>query len=156
MESDYDWSIDVSHFEDNEEELTEVSETAETDTCNKDLPKRVIMFTSYKLLKLLSLGKKASVDGTFKCCPKLWKQQFVMMVKQKDYWTPVVWAVLPDKSEESYRVFFLMLLKKMAEYDLEFNVKYIICDFEINILKSIDGLLKVRICGCIFHFRECF
>ena len=44
----------------------------------------------------------------------------------------------------------------MAEYDLEFNVKYIICDFEINIMKSIDGLLKVRICGCFFYFRQCF
>ena len=68
------------------------------------------------------LGKKASVDGIFKCYLKLSKQPFVMMVKQKGDWTPVVWAVLPDKSEESHRIFFLMLLKKMQDFGMELKV----------------------------------
>ena len=64
---------------------------------SKDLPKRVLIFNSEKLLKQLTKNKKTSVDGTFKSSCRLWKQMFVWMVKQNGYWTSVVWGWLPDK-----------------------------------------------------------
>ena len=70
----------------------------------KCLPKRVLAYSSKKLLKMFSKCKKGSLDGTFKSCCKLWTQQFVFMLKSNKHWIPVVWSWLPDKTEESYKV----------------------------------------------------
>ena len=70
----------------------------------KCLPKRVLAYSSKKLLNMFSKCKRGSLDGTFKSCCKLWTQQFVFMLKYEKHWIPVVWSWLPDKTEESYKV----------------------------------------------------
>ena len=50
---------------------------------SKDLPKRLLGYTSKRLLQLLTKHVKTSMDGTFKSCCKLWSQQFIWMVKIK-------------------------------------------------------------------------
>ena len=78
------------------------------------------------------------------------------MSKSKGFWIPCAFGWLPDKSEISYKVFFLLIQKKMAELDLDLKVKAVLCDFEINILKSIDQMLETDIFGCFFHHKKCF
>ena len=87
--------VDLTHIIDCPEDPPPVS---------KNLPKRVLAFSSLNLLKLFSKCERSSVDGTFKTCCKLWKQQFVWMVKKDGHWIPVVFGWLPDKSETSYKV----------------------------------------------------
>ena len=42
-----------------------------------------------------------------------------------------------------------MVLKKLDELEIDVNLKQIICDFELNIHKAIDGILPwVEILGC--------
>lgn len=48
-----------------------------------DLPKRLLAYTSKRLLRLLTKHLKTSMDGTFKSCCRLWSQQFIWMVKIK-------------------------------------------------------------------------
>ena len=67
---------------------------------------------------------------------------------------PVVWGWLPDKKITSYKVFFLLLKKKMEELGFELKIKSVISDFEINIMKSVDDMLKVDILGCFFHLKK--
>ena len=135
---------------------TEEDNCIEDDLIDRDLPKRVLAFTSTKLLKKLSQNKKTSVDGTFKSSCSLWKQQFIWMVKTKSgYWIPVVWGWLPDKMETSYKVFFLLVEKKLKTLDLDLKVESVISDFEMNILKSVDEMLQCPILGCFFHFKKC-
>ena len=71
---------------------------------SKNLPKRILAYTSRQLLKLFSLCDRGSVDGIFKSCCRMWKQQFVWMLKYNTHWIPVVWGWLPDKTEVSYKV----------------------------------------------------
>ena len=71
---------------------------------SKKLPKRILAFTSKKLLNLFSQSDRGSLDGTFKSCCKMWSQQFVWMLKYNHHWIPVVWGWLPDKTETSYKV----------------------------------------------------
>ena len=59
--------------------------TEEVDISDRDLPKRVLAFTSKKLLMELSLHQKSSVDGTFKSSCSLFRQQFIWMVKSKGF-----------------------------------------------------------------------
>ena len=69
-----------------------------------DQPKRVLAFSSSKLLKLFAKNLKSSVDGTFKSACTHWKQNFTWMLKISGHWIPVVHGWLPDKSEASYKV----------------------------------------------------
>ena len=123
---------------------------------NKDLPKRVLAFSSKLLLEQLSKKLKTSVDGTFKSSCALWGQMFVWMVKADGYWIPTVFGWLPDKSEDSYKVFFHLVIEKMKELRLDLEVESVLCDFELNIMKSIDVMLQCPILGCFFHHKKCF
>ena len=71
---------------------------------SKHLPKRILAYTSTKLLKLFAKCTRGSLDGTFKSCCKMWTQQFVFMLKFNKRWIPAVWGWLPDKTEISYKV----------------------------------------------------
>ena len=128
----------------------------ESEIFEKDLPKRVLVYTSKKLLQRFSQNLKTSIDGTFKSSSKLWSQQFIWLTKSKGFWVPSAFGWLPDKSEESYKVFFLLIIKKMKELGLDIKVQSVLCDFELNILKVCDTMLKVLVCGCFFHFKTCF
>ena len=131
-------------------------ENVEDDITDRDLPKRVLAFTTEKLMCQLSKNLKSSVDGTFKSSCSLWGQQFIWMVKRKGYWTPVVWGWLPDKTDTSYKIFFLLVQKEMKKLGLQLDVKSILCDFELNIMKSVDAMLQCEILGCFFHLKNCF
>ena len=98
-------SEDVTEDEDGHYDENFIYDKPEyADLRGKDLPKRVLAFSSTKLLKLFGKQLKSSLDGTFKSSCFLWGQSFVWMVKFNGYWIPVVHAWLPDKKEESYKV----------------------------------------------------
>ena len=68
--SEYSWqnmNDEIINME-NDGEIT--SNLCDENDQENDRPKRVLLFTSLKLLKLLEKGKKTSVDGTFKSSPK--------------------------------------------------------------------------------------
>ena len=44
----------------------------------------------------------------------------------------------------------------MEELGLSLDVESVLCDFELNILKSIDVMLQCPILGCFFHNKKCF
>ena len=123
---------------------------------NKKKPKRVLMYTTKKLLTQLAKNLKTSVDGTFKSCCQLWGQSFIWMVKQRGYWVPVCWGWLPDKSEVSYKVFLLLVIEAMTELCMKLNIESVSSDFELNIMKALDDILEVDILGCFFHLKKVF
>ena len=120
------------------------------DLSDRNLPKRIICFSSQKLLKLFSKFPKSSVDGTFKSSSVLWSQQFIWMIKEKHSWIPAIWGWLPDKTEQTYKVFFLLVQEKLAELNLSFHLKSVISYFELDVMKAIDDILDVEILGCFF------
>ena len=82
-------------LDENKEVLNHDEEMDFDDLLNKDLPKRVLAFTSKTLLQQLGNKMKTSVDGTFKSSCKLCGQMFVWMIKSKGYWIPAVFGWLP-------------------------------------------------------------
>ena len=79
------------------DEGTEVTSDEEIvdDLSERDLPKRILTFTTRKLLKQLGNKLKSSVDGTFKSSCSLWGQLFVWMVRlRKVYLVPVYFRFL--------------------------------------------------------------
>ena len=121
----------------------------------KDRPKRVLVYTDPRCLPLLSQGLKGSVDGTFKSSTKLFCQNFTLMVKHLDTWLAVAHGWLPDKSEVSYKLFFILLKEELERRGLKLNLSEIISDFEIGIIKAIDDIVGCPVSGCFFHFSQC-
>ena len=80
---------------------------------------------------------------------------FVWMIRFAGFWIPVVWGWLPDKNVQSYKVFFYMTLEELKRRKINMNIKEVISDYELNILKSADEILPgVKILGCFFHFSK--
>ena len=93
------------------------------------------------------------LDGTFKSSCRLWRQQYIFMLKYRGHWIPCVWGWLPDKTDVSYKIFLYLILSKLKELQIPFNIEEVICDFELNIHKSLDDMCpNVKILGCFFHF----
>ena len=136
------------------EDTDEINLPVYPDVSEKDLPKRVLAYSSEKLLALFGKNLKSSMDGTFKSACTHYKQSFVWMVKFCGHWIPVVHAWLPDKTEESYKVLFLLVKNKLGDLGISMDIKSVISDFELSIIKSVDEMLQVKIEGCFFHFSK--
>ena len=148
---------DDDGYEEGNEEKGENGVNGDATNENKDKPKRVLAYSTKKLLKLFAKCKRGSVDGTFKSICKMWGQLFVWMVKKNGHWIPVVWGWLPDKNLTSYKVFLHLVLGALKEASIPFNQEEIISDFELNIHKAIvDVLGDVKILGCFFHLAKAF
>ena len=74
------------------DDMEDIWKKLEIEWQGRDLPERVIAYTTEKLLKAFSRKTKSSMDGTFKSCSKLWKQLFIWMVKTGGFWIPIVWG----------------------------------------------------------------
>ena len=85
--------VEEGHFD---EESDEMDMPNYPDVTDKDLPKRVIAYSSERLLKLFGKNIKSSIDGTFKSACSHYTQSFVWMVKFCGHWIPVVHAWLPN------------------------------------------------------------
>ena len=98
-----------------------------------------------------------SGDGTFKTCPKMFYQVFILMALYGGVYVPCLFGLLPDKSEDSYLRFFGMLWAYNDKNNLpnNFENEFFMCDFEQLIRSSI--LLyypSLNVLGCYFHFSQ--
>lgn len=69
---------------------------------------------------------------------------------------PFIFALLPNKLEDTYKRLLLNLKNKAATYKLEFNPNFIIIDFEIASINALPEMFpEATIKGCFFHFTQC-
>ena len=125
----------------------------ESNSTTRNKPKRIIAYSTKKLLNIFN-QRKASGDGTFKICPSLWTQLYIVMVKFGNSWIPVVYALLPDKCKETYFTFFYMVKKQMKDMKLKFNIESIRTDFEVGAMKAAAAAWKVAPKGCYYHYTQ--
>ena len=123
-------------------------------------PKRVLVFTSVRLLGVLSVSKKGSVDGTFKSSARDWYQLFILCVEYRGKFIPVAFGWLPDKKPISYFTFIVLVLLAFKEKEneilemygkSELKLRKIKCDYEVAIHKGLD---MFTLSGCYFHFSQ--
>ena len=95
---------------------------------------RIILFATNFTLKLLARATAISCDGTFKMCPKLWWQLFIVCGEISDgIWLPMAFGYLPNKKKETYKSFFSQLKDALSRHDLELSAQYVMIDFEYSI-----------------------
>ena len=112
--------------------------------------KLVFIFTTEQNLQLLQKYTDWYADGTFDVSPKLFKQLFTVNIIVKNRNLPMLYALLPDKTEISYTLVF-----KFIQGYISIPPKSVLVDFEKAALNAIAKTFKeTSIQGCYFHLAS--
>ncbi|XP_018497529.1 uncharacterized protein LOC108865207 [Galendromus occidentalis] len=88
------------------------------------------------------------VDGTFSLAPDQFAQVFVILADRGGYAIPLCYALLPNKSENSYRRMIGLVIGAFSSLD----PASITMDFEMAVINAfIAAFPNAEIHGCLFH-----
>jgi len=117
---------------------------------------RLLVFCAQTELQVLRQSQYIVCDGTFEMCPDSAYQLYTLHGFCEGEAAPLVWALLPNKTQGTYEEFFNSIHDAMVTNVGDTGgVHTFLVDFElaaINALKVTfpDAMLK----GCAFHFRQ--
>ncbi|XP_060840902.1 uncharacterized protein LOC132921739 [Rhopalosiphum padi] len=99
------------------------------------------------------------VDGTFKSAPKLFMQIYTLHCFVMGVMVLMVYAILPNKSNNTNKRMFNIIKEAVLRNDLAFKPKKfekIQIDFEIGMTVANRDLFgyNTEIKGCLFHFGQ--
>jgi hypothetical protein len=118
---------------------------------------RIIIFASDLQLRLMCSSKQIGVHGTFKLCPALFAQLYIIMGWCKgECMPPVAFALLGGKIEATYRRMLLEFTSACRNLSLEFRPPRVILDFEQGAIAAFKHFfIESYLIGCFFHFGQC-
>lgn len=95
------------------------------------------------------------VDGTFKSCPKFFYQMYSVHGLKNGHFLPLVFALLPGKSENVYKNLWDCILSACSDLQLQLQPQVIHIDFEVamhNVLRTAfpESVIKC----CRFHLGQ--
>jgi hypothetical protein len=104
----------------------------------------------------LARTKQIGIDGTFKSCPTMFAQLYIIMAWCKGECMPVAFAFLGGKKETTYRRMVSELCNACKERQLEFRPLRILVDFEVGAIAAFKFSFPTsKVIGCFFHFGQC-
>ena len=123
---------------------------------NRNNVNRIIVFCSQRCLRYLAFSNEWFMDGTFKVCPTLFDQLYVIRAPLDESAISLVYALLPNRQEETYRELLQILQTKYNNINIALNLTNVMVDFElamINALRHVFGQ-NMDISGCFFHLCQ--
>ena len=120
---------------------------------------RIVVFGSRSLLESMREHPNIVANGTFKSAPKGFFQLFTihMFISFRQNGrrivrsVPVIYALLPDKTVDTYQRLFQI----MKELLPGFSPETWICDFERAIRTALMNVFPLcQVAGCFFHFMQ--
>lgn len=112
---------------------------------------RIIIFSTRRNLRLLESSAHWYTDGTFKTTPLLFGQLYTVHCLQGNNAVPLIYALLPNKTEETYSELF----RKIKEFIPDANPETIMTDFESAVINVVhDVYPETRHRGCFFHLCQ--
>ena len=94
-------------------------------------------------------------DGTFNTCPSVFHQIYTIHIQIDGIMYPVVYALLPSKSEQVYTRFFNLVQRTMITNNLPFSPTTVLMDFERaaqNAIRSVCHGITIK--GCFCHYIQ--
>jgi hypothetical protein len=113
---------------------------------------RFMVFSTVNNLQFLEYSDNWYCDGTFKVCPSLFEQLFIIHGLRGSSYFPLVYMLLPNKTTNIYEKAFSAL--KSIQPGLA--PVTVMTDFEkssINAIKTVFPNVTQQ--GCFFHFAQC-
>ena len=117
---------------------------------------RMLVYCSEDSLHRLAGAQTLFMDGTFAVAPHPFRQLYTIRVPFKEITLTTVYALLPNKTQETYRELFQCLVDKCVSLNIEMNVETIITDFEDAVLRAVSAVFgrNVRTRGCFYHLTQ--
>lgn len=98
-----------------------------------------------------SLMKKLYVDGTFSLAPNLFAQIYVIMAERGGFVVPVLYALLPNKNNQTY----IRMFEAIKQMWPQLNPISISIDFEQAAIGAVKTVFpECAIFGCMFHLTK--
>ena len=123
---------------------------------NLGTEERILIFSTVAHLKVLSESSRWHCDGTFKCVPHLFTQLYSIHAVMNGSTYPLVYALLPNKTEATYIRFFEELILLATGNNFILRPQLIMSDFEAAFINAASKCFNgVEQKGCYFHFSQC-
>lgn len=120
-----------------------------------DRGRNIIVFSTPSNLRFLAGCRKILMDGTFEYCVKHFKQMFTIHAVENKHYIPLVYALLPDKTKETYHALFDIVREECFLADTTFDPAEVAVDFEMGIHTALRECFPgVTIIGCRFHLTQ--
>ena len=111
--------------------------------------KRVVLCSTNDLLDILARSKILLGDGTFKICPSLWTQVFIISAEvEEGAFCPCIYVLLPDKTRIAYDTMFSMVKEALSRRGISLAAEFFMSDFEHNIRESFMNYFPTVQVGC--------
>ena len=111
---------------------------------------RIFIFGTNQSLQLLSQSQNWFGDGTFKVCPQIFFQIYTIHAQINGRILPCIYALLPNKTEETYTRLFREVEQHVANSPTD-----ILMDFERAALNSVGQVYpNTEFKGCFYHFSS--
>ena len=96
------------------------------------------------------------MDGTFKMSPKIFSQLYVIRAKLSTSAVTCCYALLPDKTEQSYKEMLKALLEKSADLGYPLDPVNIHLDFELPVISAVKLVFgsHINFIGCFYHLTQ--
>jgi len=122
----------------------------------KLVEKKILVFSPKLSLQRLSASSIWQFDGTFDTAPDIFTQILTVHGEYRHESFPFVYALLPDKTEDSYRRVIAAVLQACDDYGIDQPAPTTcISDFEKGIINAVLAELEdVDIRLCLFHLRQ--
>ncbi len=113
---------------------------------------KIIIFATDTNMKLLCEAETIYIDGTL-TCPRLFYQIFTMHAFKNGKQFPLVYCLLPNKTQATYVKTFELMKDKAVS--LSVDPEIVLGDFEQAIKQAVDlCFLSAEFRGCYFHFSQ--
>ena len=99
---------------------------------------RMLVFATQQDLGLLARSNHCFMDGTFKVVPELFFQLFTIHALHNSQVIPCVYALLPNKQQQTYTAFFQVL--RDAHDNL--NPETVLVDFELAAINALRAIFR--------------
>lgn len=117
---------------------------------------KILIFATDTMLQRLSTAESLYMDGTFAVCPRLFYQLFTINIIIDEQQFPAVYALLPNKSRETYNRFFTVIKEALQDLNITLQPPRVLVDFEGALLQSVRlHFPGADVKGCFFHFAQC-
>jgi MULE transposase domain len=126
---------------------------------NKEADNRVIIFSTPSLLAEIATAKNWASDGTFKICPVIFYQVYVIRVEliqdERSTWVTVIYALLQRKTRAAYEYLFRQVQLLCQQFGLQ-QPRPIdwMMDFELPAMNAARDVFNILVRGCLFHLTS--
>ena len=126
------------------------------DSCPLAGLNRVIVFAADEPLLHLAASDTWFMDGTFKGCPVIFKQLYVIRALLDDGAVSCVYAYIPGKERLQYTEVFVAVQQRLQALGVLTRVRKITVDFEQGAYEAFKNVFgqHIEVNGCFFHLKQ--